>query len=324
MVLAMGGINSLDEIDKMNADMLRRVLSYPIDDPTSSLKFSRRLRREQHGWSEDFTDQAIIEYRKFIYLCAISHRAVTPSEEVDRVWHLHILYMEQYEDFCRSTTGKYIKHGPTKGGSQQAAHFEEQYKYTLNLYRREFGSDPPAAFWPTPEVRFGNAGDLRWVDSSTHFIVNRDNVARMFSMIGRVTIVLALILLFLYFVLGCTPVQAQTVHEPAAMQAMQQAADGNQASDFSGGAVLVMVIVGVFCVGLFLLFIGSLFRTSNRRYRRPSSRSSSSSSSDSGGGFFALFDIFDSSGDSGCSSGDSGCGGGGCGGGGCGGGGCGS
>lgn len=29
------------------------------------------------------------EYRKYLYLIALSNKMVTPSEQVDHVWHLH-------------------------------------------------------------------------------------------------------------------------------------------------------------------------------------------------------------------------------------------
>ena len=57
------------------------------------LPFHARLARDM-GWSNSFALNAIGEYRRFIYLCCISEALLTPSEEVDEVWHLHRLYAE--------------------------------------------------------------------------------------------------------------------------------------------------------------------------------------------------------------------------------------
>ncbi len=59
-----------------------RLRDYPIDDPGAGFPFSRRLARE-NGWSPDYAARVILEYKRFLYLCAEAGHPVTPSDEVD-------------------------------------------------------------------------------------------------------------------------------------------------------------------------------------------------------------------------------------------------
>ncbi|MEZ6192343.1 MAG: hypothetical protein R3C45_13785 [Phycisphaerales bacterium] len=46
------------------------------------------------------------EYRRFCYLAIAAGHTVTPSDEVDQAWHLHLLYTRDYwEDFCPNVLG---------------------------------------------------------------------------------------------------------------------------------------------------------------------------------------------------------------------------
>ena len=119
--------------------------------PAGKLSFLQRLARENQ-WSMEFATAAINEYRRFIYLCCL-RKGMTPSVEVDQVWHLHLLYSEDYHDFCQNVLGKNILHGPTKGGEAEVSRFRQQYLNTLLCYENEFGK-PDSQFWPNVADRF--------------------------------------------------------------------------------------------------------------------------------------------------------------------------
>lgn len=56
---------------------------------------------------------AVDEYRKFLFLVSIGNRGMAMcSREVDEVWHNHILFTEEYRDFCQSTYGGFMHHKP--------------------------------------------------------------------------------------------------------------------------------------------------------------------------------------------------------------------
>jgi hypothetical protein len=118
-----------------------------------ALDFVRRLARE-HRWTLDFSRRAILEYRRFCFLAVTGSAPVTPSEEVDEVWHLHLTYSRDYwENWCASVLRKPLHHDPTRGGSAEQARFRLQYAATLARYEQFFG--PSAAeLWPSTRDRF--------------------------------------------------------------------------------------------------------------------------------------------------------------------------
>ena len=119
----------------------------------------------ENGWSRRLADRAIEEYKRFMFLAVVAGHPVTPSDQVDQVWHLHLLYTRSYWDrFCGEVLGRPVHHGPTKGGTQESSKFEQWYERTLASYRTVFG-EPPSDLWPPPEMRFGE--DLCYVRVNT-------------------------------------------------------------------------------------------------------------------------------------------------------------
>ncbi|MES2925109.1 MAG: hypothetical protein V4819_26380 [Verrucomicrobiota bacterium] len=153
--------------------MRERIESFRIDDPESSLPFTSRLAREQ-GWTHAFAARVVVEYKRFLYLAMVAGHPVTPSEEVDQAWHLHLVYTKSYwQDLCRDVLGRDLHHEPTAGGAREGAKFVDWYSRTLESYQMTFGAPPPADIWPDPARRFANAGDGRWIDSSSFWLVPR-------------------------------------------------------------------------------------------------------------------------------------------------------
>jgi len=142
---------------------------FDLDDAQSALTFSERLSRE-NGWSLLFTLRCIEEYKRFIFLACVAGHPVTPSDEVDQVWHLHLLYTESYWiEMCQHILKKNIHHGPTKGGKQEDEKFTDWYARTKESYTRLFNQPPPIDIWPSSEVRFKPANfqrinlDGKWI-----------------------------------------------------------------------------------------------------------------------------------------------------------------
>jgi hypothetical protein len=133
-----------------------KVKSFELDDSTASLSFSDRLARE-NGWTIEYSLRAIEEYKKFIFLLLIANHPLTPSDQVDQVWHLHLLYTESYwVDFCEHTLGRKIHHGPTKGGDSEKSKYTDWYEKTKEVYRSTFNYDVPIDIWPSSEDRFSD------------------------------------------------------------------------------------------------------------------------------------------------------------------------
>ena len=107
-----------------------------------------------------FAARAIEEYRKFCFLAVHAGHPVTPSDEVDQVWHLHLTYSRHYWDaLCRDTLEKPLHHGPTQGGVAEDRKFHDWYDNTLASYRRYFG-EPPKDLWPAARERFHERNDF--------------------------------------------------------------------------------------------------------------------------------------------------------------------
>lgn len=130
------------------------IQAHTFDQPGAALPFSRRLARD-NCWSQVFADGAIAEYRRFMYLVCTAGEMLTPSEEVDQVWHLHLIYTRDYWDsFCGQVLKRPIHHGPTEGGVAEGRKYRGCYETTLALYRQTFGCEPPVRYWPDAEQRF--------------------------------------------------------------------------------------------------------------------------------------------------------------------------
>lgn len=98
--------------------------------------------RHQNLWSYEYTLKVIVEYTKFIYLGL--KQEVSPSYEIDQVWHLHILYTKDYHNMCKSLDIDYFHHNPT---DKKTSNTKDNYKETLNLYYKTFKVKPPNDIW---------------------------------------------------------------------------------------------------------------------------------------------------------------------------------
>ncbi|NUO02772.1 MAG: hypothetical protein HUU01_19360 [Saprospiraceae bacterium] len=146
-----------------------KICKFDFGDPDAQLGFVDRLARE-NGWSLDYASRVSWEYKRFLFLCCVSGHSVTPSDQVDQAWHLHLLYTESYwVDFCKDTIGRDIHHGPTKGGSAEGDKFRLWYEKTLESYRKYFGFEAPADIWPGTDIRFSGF-NFRRVDLDRFWI----------------------------------------------------------------------------------------------------------------------------------------------------------
>jgi hypothetical protein len=110
-----------------------RLKEFELDDNDSQLTFTDRLARE-NGWAHEFSVRAVLEYKRFIFLICVSNQPLTPSDEVDQVWHLHLLYTHSYwREMCGQLLNKEIHHGPTKGGQNENLKFTDWYQRTIEL-----------------------------------------------------------------------------------------------------------------------------------------------------------------------------------------------
>lgn len=149
-----------------------RIGAHPFECKEHALDFTARLARDR-GWSLDFARGAVAEYRRFCFLAMVFDTPVTPSEEVDEVWHQHLTYSRDYwERWCGQALGAPLHHDPTAGGPAEQARYRGRYAETLARYEAYFGPPDPA-FWPGTRQRFRPKPRYRIVDEDRVWLLPR-------------------------------------------------------------------------------------------------------------------------------------------------------
>lgn len=288
--------SSSENVKSMNIEQIElyeRIQAFSLDNPNTQLSFSKRLARD-NAWALQYAQQVIEEYKRFAFLAVAAGHPVTPSDQVDQVWHLHLTYTRSYwEEFCSQVLQTPLHHDPTLGGQAENQKFDDWYSKTLESYERFFGGKPPIRIWSTPKDRFGR--DLHFVRINTQqkWILPKLQVQKG-AMVGAA-------ILFSAMLSGC-----------------HIGGSENNINPFAGALLAAMGIAAAFGAVRFLIGIVNFMKNPSL----PLIGGGCGSGKVWGGGCgYSSGHSSDGSGDSGCGSG--GCGGAGCGGGGCGGGGCG-
>lgn len=155
-----------------------RLQAFEFDIAGDSLTFTRRLARE-NDWPQTFARRVVEEYRRFIYLTQRAGHPVTPSDEVDLAWHLHLVYTRSYwDELCAQVLERPLHHGPTRGGRAEDAKYHDWYAKTLESYTRLSGSAPPADIWPEPAQRFSRNVRWRRVDTGAHWLISKSRTRK--------------------------------------------------------------------------------------------------------------------------------------------------
>lgn len=124
-----------------------RLQNFYMDNPDADFPFSKKLAKEEN-WTQEFTEKAIKEYKKFIYLCCRLPKGASPSDIIDKVWHMHLIYTENYwEEFCPNVLQQKLHHHPSMGGSSEKGKHKEWYSETLKSYEDVFQESPVSEIW---------------------------------------------------------------------------------------------------------------------------------------------------------------------------------
>lgn len=120
------------------------------DRPVSEGAMARRIddldlssvkeRLSEEGWDGERIRRAVLAYRQFLYLYGIGTHPIVPwSDDLDQVWHAHILQMRKYEEDCRQLFGETLYHDTAmkRGTKMHAAGVQA----TRAAYQRTF--EPP-------------------------------------------------------------------------------------------------------------------------------------------------------------------------------------
>lgn len=137
-----------------NENLWQRIQGFSLDAENAAFPFSKKLAKEEN-WSAEFTQKAIDEYKKFVYLCCISPNGASPSEIVDKVWHMHLIYTQNYwENFCPNILKRSLHHHPSNGGNAEKNKHENWFSETLENYREVFSQEAPEDIWNNKNQKF--------------------------------------------------------------------------------------------------------------------------------------------------------------------------
>lgn len=97
------------------------------------------------GWSLKDAKTICDQYRRFLFLKAKYGKDfdLPPSRDIDEAWHSHILYTNDYIDFCKEVFGFYLHHFPQHGRDEKTTTEELRRSFTeetQKFYFKEFGS----------------------------------------------------------------------------------------------------------------------------------------------------------------------------------------
>lgn len=133
-----------------DAELWARLQAMALDDPEAGIALTHRLTTNRR-WTAGYTERALAEYKRFLYLAVHAGHPVTPSRIVDAVWHEHIVHTRHYSKvMCDTVLGREFHHDPGMGMDSDDERYGAQYRRTLDSYRAAFGTEPPADIWPRP------------------------------------------------------------------------------------------------------------------------------------------------------------------------------
>jgi hypothetical protein len=73
----------------------------------------KQVAQREYGMSDEQFAEALPEYQRFLGLILAGNTGVPMhSEQVDTIWHSHILCTTLYVQFCEQIFGRYIHHVP--------------------------------------------------------------------------------------------------------------------------------------------------------------------------------------------------------------------
>ena len=92
--------------------------------------------------TKDEVRKSIEQYKKFLELKRkYPNLELVPTEEIDSVWHAHILDTKNYAKDCELLFGKFLHHAPYFGpyGHESQDDMKDWFKETSNVWKKEYG-----------------------------------------------------------------------------------------------------------------------------------------------------------------------------------------
>jgi len=119
----------------------------------------RRFLVNRWSYTEEMADKLLLEYRRFMIL-SVEHpeETIPVSDQVDEVWHAHLLFTEDYPAFCHAVCGEYLHHRVPKDEKERLA-LGAAYSNTISLYQKTFGSVDRQAWGESAQICWCETND---------------------------------------------------------------------------------------------------------------------------------------------------------------------
>jgi len=106
--------------------------------------FEAERRNGERLWDEERVERALREYQQFLALMYWNPETVlVPSEDIDEVWHTHVLSTARYQADCETIFGAFQHHFPTFDEPEEVQEEQMQgQEETLKLFEENFGEIP--------------------------------------------------------------------------------------------------------------------------------------------------------------------------------------
>jgi len=88
-----------------------------------------------YSWTKEYATQVAFEYERFIEMRAYNEK-LSPSDDIDKFWHLHLLNPLLYYNYCLSKFKKIVNHNPSDSFDQNAR--KQRLADTLIEYKKRF------------------------------------------------------------------------------------------------------------------------------------------------------------------------------------------
>lgn len=88
----------------------------------------------------EYVEQLLAEYNRWLTMASeYGAHEISPSDIIDKVWHIHILDTIDYARVCDMICGRIIDHYPENGYESQKEERVKRYGNTLKNYKEKYG-----------------------------------------------------------------------------------------------------------------------------------------------------------------------------------------
>ena len=115
--------------------------TFLIDRPALTVDLFRSARRNEDFPRLDDADlgEAIDRYVRFLILCAKHpNRPLSPTKDIDLVWHLHMLSPRGYVRDCEMIFGEVLDHDGGFGAGDEEPELRRVFAETADLWALEY------------------------------------------------------------------------------------------------------------------------------------------------------------------------------------------